>query len=150
MADGAAGGMFYSPRRPVSTRRPATLHGSFSTRSYPLPAALAGKPMHGILRQGGRLWFGCDQQLCMEQAGRISVFGTEQGLPEDAWDGIQISPDGIGVGAQSKERLPPVAGTDQVLAGEAGHRVERVLGRADARPRRLHHGPNRSGAGNPH
>ena len=68
--------------------------GSFSTHSYPLPAALAGKPMHGILRQGARVWFGCDQQLCMEQAGQISVFGREQGLPEDAWDGIQISPDG--------------------------------------------------------
>ncbi len=50
--------------------------------------------MHGILRQGERLWFGCDQQLCMEQAGQVSVFGTEQGLPEDAWDGIQVSPDG--------------------------------------------------------
>src|SRR5260370_23744266 len=50
--------------------------------------------MHGILRQGERLWFGCNQQLCMEQAGRISVFGTEQGLPEDSWDAIEISPDG--------------------------------------------------------
>jgi signal transduction histidine kinase/ligand-binding sensor domain-containing protein/CheY-like chemotaxis protein len=30
----------------------------------------------------------------MEEAGRISLFGREQELPEDAWDGIQISPDG--------------------------------------------------------
>jgi PAS domain S-box-containing protein len=68
--------------------------GSFSTHSYPLPKALAGKPTHGILRYGARLWFGCDRELCMEEAGHISVFGREQGLPEDSWDGIQISPDG--------------------------------------------------------
>jgi ligand-binding sensor domain-containing protein len=68
--------------------------GSFSTHAYRLPVALAGKPMHGILRHGERVWFGCDQQLCMEQAGQLSVFGRERGLPEDAWDGIQVSPDG--------------------------------------------------------
>ena len=50
--------------------------------------------MHGILRQGARLWFGCDQSLCMEEGGRVSVFGPGEGLPEDSWDGIQISPDG--------------------------------------------------------
>jgi PAS domain S-box-containing protein len=30
----------------------------------------------------------------MEHGGQVSVFGAEQGLPEDAWDGIRISPDG--------------------------------------------------------
>ncbi len=68
--------------------------GSFSLHSYGLPAALAGKRMYGIVRQGGRLWFGCDQELCLEEGGRVSVFGQEQGLPADMWDGIQISPDG--------------------------------------------------------
>ncbi len=93
MADGAAGGvLFTTPTGLYETYRDA--HGSLSTRSYSLPAALTGKKMHGILRQGDRLWFGCGLQLCMEQAGRISVFGTEQGLPEDAWDGIAVSPDG--------------------------------------------------------
>jgi signal transduction histidine kinase/ligand-binding sensor domain-containing protein/CheY-like chemotaxis protein len=93
MADGAGGGMLISTSAGLyEASRGAD--GSFSTHSYPLPVSLAGKPMHGILRQGRRVWFGCDQQLCMEQEGQISVFGREQGLPEDAWDGIQISPDG--------------------------------------------------------
>ncbi len=49
---------------------------------------------HGITRQGGRVWFGCDRQLCMEEAGRISEFGVEQGLPQEVWDGIQVTTDG--------------------------------------------------------
>jgi PAS domain S-box-containing protein len=93
MADGAAGNILITtPAGLFEASRGA--NGSFSTRSYPLPAALAGKPMHGILRQGDRVWFGCGQQLCMEQGAHVSVLGTEQGLPEDAWDGIQVSPDG--------------------------------------------------------
>ncbi len=83
--------------------------GSFSTQSYPLPAALATKPTHGILRQGSRLWFGCGQQLCMDDAGKVSVFGKEHGLPEDTWDGIRIAPDGsVWVrSARSLYRGPP-------------------------------------------
>ena len=69
-------------------------NGPFSTHSYPVGKTLAGKPMHGILRFGADLWFGCDQALCLEQSGRTSVFGREHGLPEDSWDGIQVAPDG--------------------------------------------------------
>lgn len=69
--------------------------GSFSTSTYPLPAPLAGKRVNGITRQGNRLWFGCDRQLCMEESGRVSVFGRDEGLPEDKWDGIQVAPDGM-------------------------------------------------------
>jgi PAS domain S-box-containing protein len=68
--------------------------GSFRAQLYQLPSWLAGKKMHGIQRQGERIWFGCGVQLCLEQAGHISLFGKEQGLPEDTWDGIQTSPDG--------------------------------------------------------
>ena len=93
MADGAGGGVLIAtPAGLYEASRGAD--GSFSTHPYPLPAALAGKRIHSILRQGERLWLGCDQQLCMEEAGQISVFGKEQGLPEDAWDGIQIPADG--------------------------------------------------------
>ena len=83
--------------------------GIFSTRPYVLPEALVNKPMRGILRDGGRLWFGCDQHLCMEEAGRISLFGSEQGLPEDTWDGVQVSPDGSVWARSSKSlyRRPP-------------------------------------------
>uniref|UniRef100_Q026G0 histidine kinase n=1 Tax=Solibacter usitatus (strain Ellin6076) TaxID=234267 RepID=Q026G0_SOLUE len=92
MADGAGGGLLVTTPTGLYEVYRGT-RGSFSTRPYSLPGALAGKPMHGILRQGERLWFGCDQELCMEQGGRISVFGTEQGLPEDSWDAIAVSPD---------------------------------------------------------
>ena len=109
--------------------------GSFSTHPYPLPTALARKPMHGILRQGERLWFGCGQQLCMEQAGQVSVFGTEQGLPEDAWDAIQVSPDGTVWVRSAKSLYIRAGGTGPVLAGEVRHRIERVLGSADVGPR---------------
>lgn len=69
-------------------------HGSFSIRPYPLPPSLANRPIRGVLRRGPQLWFGCDRQLCMEDAGRVSVFGRKQGLPEDSWDAIQVSADG--------------------------------------------------------
>jgi signal transduction histidine kinase/ligand-binding sensor domain-containing protein/CheY-like chemotaxis protein len=93
MADSAGGGVLITTSAGLYEASRGS-DGSFSTHSYPLPVALAGKPMHGILRQGSRVWFGCDQQLCMEQAGQVSVFGRYQGLPEDVWDGLQISPDG--------------------------------------------------------
>src|SRR5580704_9484968 len=67
MADGAGGGVLITtPAGLYEASRGSD--GSFSTHSYPLPVALASKPMHGILRQGSSVWFGCDQQLCVEQA----------------------------------------------------------------------------------
>jgi signal transduction histidine kinase/CheY-like chemotaxis protein/streptogramin lyase len=68
--------------------------GSFAARRYPLPPELAGMPMRGIARNGSELWFGCGRQLCVEDGGRVSMFGPKEGLPEDAWDSIAITPDG--------------------------------------------------------
>jgi signal transduction histidine kinase/CheY-like chemotaxis protein/streptogramin lyase len=68
--------------------------GSFVLGPHRLPAALEGKPMHGILRHGSQLWFGCDRNLCVEDGGRTSIFGPESGLPEDSWDGLAFAPDG--------------------------------------------------------
>jgi PAS domain S-box-containing protein len=93
MADGANGSVLITTSRGLYEASPAG-DGSFSMHPYRLPATLAGKRMYGILRQGARLWFGCDQQLCLEEGGRVSVFGPEQGLPADMWDGIQLSNDG--------------------------------------------------------
>jgi PAS domain S-box-containing protein len=93
MADGAAGGVLIaSVKGLLEASRGGD--GSFAVHPYAMPSALAGKRTHSILRQGARLWFGCEQQLCLEEAGRVSVFGPEQGLPQDSWDGIQIEPDG--------------------------------------------------------
>src|SRR5271167_2502267 len=81
-----------------------TKNASFVVHPYRATAALEGKPTHGILRHGAQLWFGCDLHLCVEEGGRISMFGPESGLPEDSWDGIAVSPDGT-VWARSPSRL---------------------------------------------
>jgi PAS domain S-box-containing protein len=93
MADDGGGGIFITTSAGLY-RASRGADGSFSAHSYALPRALAGRPLHGILREGVRLWFGCDRSLCLEEAGQLSVFGRTEGLPEDSWDGIQISPDG--------------------------------------------------------
>ena len=103
IADRPRGGVFITTLNGIQEvfRLP---DGSFSTRTHELPKALADKPMRGILQDGSRLWFGCGQQLCMEESGRVSVFGSEQGLPEDTWDAIRVSPDGS-VWARSSKSL---------------------------------------------
>ena len=93
MADGANGGVLISTLSGLYEASPGR-DGSFTTHPHSLPAALAGRRSYGIVRQGARVWFGCGLQLCMEEAGRVSVFGREQGLPEEFWDAIQIAPDG--------------------------------------------------------
>jgi signal transduction histidine kinase/ActR/RegA family two-component response regulator/streptogramin lyase len=78
--------------------------GGFAARPYPLGPEFAGMPVRGIARHGSQLWFGCDRRLCVENGGRVSVFGPAEGLPEDAWDAIAITPDGS-VWARSAGRL---------------------------------------------
>ena len=85
--------------------------GSFSARPYPLGPELAGTSMRGIARHGPQLWFGCGSRLCVEELGRVSMFGPAEGLPDDNWDAIGITPDGS-VWARSPSRLyrkPPDA-----------------------------------------
>jgi signal transduction histidine kinase/ligand-binding sensor domain-containing protein/ActR/RegA family two-component response regulator len=77
---------------------------SFVVHPHRLTADLESKPMHGVLRHGSELWVGCDLHLCVEEGGRISVFGPESGLPEDSWDGIAVAPDGT-VWVRSPSRL---------------------------------------------
>ena len=60
--------------------------------------------MRGIARSGTQLWFGCARGLCVEQGGKISIFGPAEGLPDDAWDAISITPDGS-VWTRSPSRL---------------------------------------------
>ncbi len=50
--------------------------------------------MRGIASSGSQLWFGCAREVCVEEGGRVSIFGPAEGLPEDAWDAISITPDG--------------------------------------------------------
>ncbi|HYW48550.1 MAG TPA: two-component regulator propeller domain-containing protein, partial [Bryobacteraceae bacterium] len=85
--------------------------GSFSAHPYPLGPELAGTPMRGIARNGSQLWFGCGRRLCVEDHGRVSMFGPAEGLPDDAWDAIAVTPDGsVWIRSPSKlYRKPPGA-----------------------------------------
>src|ERR1017187_3019316 len=86
--------------------------GSYTARPYPLGRELAGAPIRGIARNGSQLWFCCGRKLCVEDQGRISIFGPEEGLPDDAWDAIATTPDGS-VWTRSPSKLyrkPPGAG----------------------------------------
>lgn len=78
--------------------------GSYYARPYPLGPKYAGMSMRGIARFGSQLWFGCGHALCSEYGGRVSTFGPGEGLPEDAWDAIGITPDGS-VWARSPSKL---------------------------------------------
>jgi signal transduction histidine kinase/CheY-like chemotaxis protein len=78
--------------------------GSFAAHPYPLGPELAGTPVRGIARNGSQLWFGCGRRLCAEDSGHVAVFGTAEGLPDDAWDAIAITPDGS-VWTRSPSRL---------------------------------------------
>ena len=68
--------------------------GVWAAHPYPLGPELAGIAMRGIARNGSELWFGCGRKVCMEERGRVSMFGSAEGLPDDGWDGIAIAPDG--------------------------------------------------------
>ena len=70
--------------------------GSLFARPYALGPELAGTPMRGIARNGSQLWFGCGRRLCVEDGGRVSMLGPAEGLPEDAWDAIGVTPDAGG------------------------------------------------------
>ena len=111
MADAASGGVLVATPSGLYEVLPAASAGSFSFRRHPLGPGLDGQPVRGILRHAPELWFGCGQRLCVEEAGQVSVFGPENGLPEDSWDSIGMAPDGS-VWIRSPSRLyrkPPGA-----------------------------------------
>jgi signal transduction histidine kinase/CheY-like chemotaxis protein/streptogramin lyase len=83
--------------------------GSFSVRPYPLPPDLARAGVRSLARNGSELWFGCGRRLCVEDGGHVSIFGPAEGLPDDDWDAIGITPDGsVWVRSLSKlYRKPP-------------------------------------------
>ncbi len=67
---------------------------SAPVRPYPLPPELSGKPARGIARSGSQLWFSCERRLCVAERGRVSTFGPPEGLPEDTWDAVAVTPEG--------------------------------------------------------
>jgi signal transduction histidine kinase/CheY-like chemotaxis protein/streptogramin lyase len=110
MANGAHGRVVVATPSGLYEAAPSG-DGSFSTHSYPIGPELAGTPVRGIARYGSQLWFGCGRRLCVEDGGHVSTFGEAEGLPDDAWDAIGITPDGS-VWTRSPSRLyrkPPGA-----------------------------------------
>ena len=93
MANGAHGGVLVATPSGLFEVAPKN-DGSFSVRPYTLGPELAGTPMRGIARNGSQLWLGCGRRLCVEDGGSVSMFGPAEGLPDDAWDMIGITPDG--------------------------------------------------------
>ena len=102
MADGDHGRLVVSTLSGLYEATPKS-DGSFSVRPY-LESDLARTSTRGIARNGSQLWFGCGRRLCVEEGGRVSVFGPAEGLPDDVWDAIAITPDGS-VWARSPSRL---------------------------------------------
>jgi signal transduction histidine kinase/CheY-like chemotaxis protein len=109
-------GMVDGPQGRVMVATPSGLYqatpladGSFSVGPYPLAPELAGAGIRGIARSGSQLWLACGHRLCVEDGGRASVFGTAEGLPDDVWDALAITPDGsVWVRSLSKlYRKPP-------------------------------------------
>ena len=103
MADGVAGHVLVAAPSGVYDAAPAG-DGSFAASPYPLGPELAGASMRGITRHGDQLWFGCGRRLCLEERGRVSIYGPAEGLPEDSWDALGYAPDGS-VWARSPSRL---------------------------------------------
>ena len=110
----SAQGMAMDAHNRVAVATPSGLFevdGALAAHPYLLGPELAGTPMRGIARLGSQLWFGCGRRLCVEEGGRVSQFGPSEGLPDDAWDAIGITPDDS-VWTRSPSRLyrkPPGA-----------------------------------------
>ena len=104
IADGSDGRMLVGTASGLYEVAPAGNEGDFSARPYPLGTPVDGKVVRSILRHGATLWAGCGDRLCVSKSGRISVYGPEEGLPEDRWDGIAVTQDGS-VWARSPNKL---------------------------------------------
>ncbi len=93
MANGANGNVVVSTPSGLYEVGPGSAD-SLVAHTYPLVPELSGKGSRGIARNGSQLWFGCGRQICVEDRGRVSTFGSADGLPDDLWDAIAATPDG--------------------------------------------------------
>ncbi|HUA17668.1 MAG TPA: ATP-binding protein [Bryobacteraceae bacterium] len=104
LADGAGGRLLVAASSGVYEAGPFAPDRVYSLRPYRLGAAVDGKPAHSLLQHGSELWIGCGDRVCVSESARVTVYGPEQGLPEDHWDGIAVTPDGS-VWARSPNKL---------------------------------------------
>ena len=78
--------------------------GGFAAQPYMPGPGPSNRRARGIFRYGPQLWFGCENQLCVEENGHIREYGEEEGVPAESWDAIAITADGT-VWARSPSTL---------------------------------------------
>lgn len=61
---------------------------NFSSRQIPLPPAVKGKAVRGIVVEDNAVWYGCGLELCRWSGEEVSVYGAESGLPAGQWRAI--------------------------------------------------------------
>ncbi|HTR37037.1 MAG TPA: ATP-binding protein [Bryobacteraceae bacterium] len=94
MVDAPDGRMLVGTSSGVYEATPSGNDGDFSARPYRLGPDLDGQYIRSLFQHGAQLWIGCGDRLCVSESGRVSVYGPEQGLPEDRWDGIAVTRNG--------------------------------------------------------
>jgi signal transduction histidine kinase/ligand-binding sensor domain-containing protein/CheY-like chemotaxis protein len=104
MADGPHGSVVVATVSGLRELAPAGTGGSFVARPYLAGSGPGGKRARGVYRYDTQLWFGCENQLCVEENGEFRQYGEKDGLPADSWDGIGVTPDGT-LWARSPSKL---------------------------------------------
>jgi len=94
LADGNDGHVLVAASSGVYEAGPIGSDRAYSLRPYRLGSAVDGKPVRSLFRHGSELWIGCGDRVCVSQSGRVSVYGADEGLPADHWDGIGVTKDG--------------------------------------------------------
>ena len=69
-------------------------NGHISAEFLSLPLPLSGKPIHGVYFHEKALWFGAEQMLWRLEAGKLTKFGPQDGLPVADWDAILVTVSG--------------------------------------------------------
>ena len=109
----------------------AERRGSYSARPYPLGPELAGTPCAESRGTVPQLWFGCGRRLCVEDRGRVSMFGPAEGLPDDCLGRDRHHARRFRVDAQPGQAVPKAARRSADGSRKTGHRIQHLLGRAD-------------------
>ncbi len=104
IADGLDGRVLLGTASGLYEAGPSGDGGGYTARAYRLGPRIDSGPVRSILRHGAQLWIGCGDRLCVSESGHVSVYGPDQGLPEDQWNGIAITQNGS-VWVRSPSRL---------------------------------------------
>ena len=64
-------------------------HSPPAVRLYPPASSTAQPEVYGVhVDPDGNVWFGCGMDLCKYDQRKVSVLGTESGVPKDLWNAI--------------------------------------------------------------